>query len=336
MFDKSIKIIGVSQKDAFVFWRLLSFENLKKGGRSSGFILTKDGEAVAILGEMGKVTVLKRFGKIWEEEKLSEIAKTLGKRFLVVIEVDELRKIVEEVQSFYRYDWDAFDFADAFFASIKNGCESKKIIIYPDIFRTLFALNSLTMRKFFDAIFPMGSSMVFFLFSGNSIEAGVVLVRKERLIDTVLGHEVVMEGVKGFYPWYRGYRALIESTGRRYAQPCLGFFAEVGEIEKILWHPEPGAFTGAMITQKIIIDPMPPWVAGAVGVDVVTKLAKTSAEIIKQLDSIGLTKRFDIGETLKNLRRRIEKKDFELEKILGFDPIGFLVKVINILAGNAE
>lgn len=331
MYHRDLKITGVNQGHANNLWRLATFKEKEKARPAICLAILKDGVPLVVTNGYRRFHLPDKYGRI-SAENIEEVAKHVHAKIVIAVEKEAVCRIVEHVQGGFRYGEDNFKLMEEFFISIKDMLQARRLILYPDFFNFIFNLDAQKMRRFFDVAFPPNSSMLFYLFHGQSVRAGLTLVRGDDYIEHVIGHDALKNAAVGFYPWQKRYSKLLEAVKEAYAPPSLGFFAEIDEVKHILWYPQPGGFLRSFIAGKIIIDPMPGWVTAALGVDAVTSVARTSMDLIKQFDTLGITRRFDLGLLGRTLQERLQKEELTLEKILGFDPISFLGKLINWLA----
>lgn len=332
MYHRDLKILGIKPQHANALWQLFTFKGRERERPTVCIALLKDGRPSVVTNGFRRFHLPAEFKKV-TQENIEALAKRVRAKIVIAVEEASMRKIVEQVQQHYRYEEDTFYLTESFFRSFKEALQASGLILYPDIFNFLFDLEAARMERFFDVIFPKTSSMVFYLFRGQGIESAFIVVRGSEYIEVVAGHETIKDAAAGFYPWQKGYPSLLKAVKETYAPPTLGFFAELDAMEQILWYPEPGNFLGNFFSGKIIIDPMPTWVAAALGVDAVSKVARTSMDLIRQFDTLGITRRFDLGSLGRSLQERLKKEELTLESVLGFDPIDFVSKFIAWLAG---
>ena len=331
MYHRDLKITGIRQDHANAAWRLLTFAETGKARPTLCFALLRDGVPLVITSGKRRLRLPEKYGKI-TADNIEEIARRLRAKILIAVEQDALRGIIENIQKDFRYGEDNFHLYEVILSSLKQAADDGGLVIYPDFFNTIFDLNAGKMKRVFDLVFPANSSFVIYLFRGQSLEAGFVIVKGDEHIELVAGHDAIAKAAGNFYPWSKKYASLLEAAGRKYKPPSLGFFADMDAIENILWHPEPGGFLGSFLKGKIIIDPMPAWVAAALGVDAATRVARTSLDIIKKFDTLGITRRFDLGALGRTVQEHLQKEDLTLNAILGFDPIELTSKFLAWIA----
>jgi hypothetical protein len=331
MFHRDLEITGVSQAHANVLWQLGTFKGTERARPSPCLAVLRDGYPVVVSNGLRRFDLPEGMGRI-TAQNIEEAAGRLRAKIVIAVEQDALRDIVETLQGRFGPGDDGFTLAEIAFGAIRRHLESSRLILYPDMFNFVFNLDAGRMRRFFDVVFPRKSSIVFYLFRGQSVESGLIIARGEELIETIAGHEAVKGDLKGFYPWQKGYISLLETVGKKIAPPSLGFFAELEDVRQILWYPEPGSFLGKFVAGRIVIDPMPAWVAAALGVDAVSRVARSSLELIRQFDTLGITRRFDLGSFGRAFQERLRKEEISIEGILGFDPISLLSRTIDWLA----
>ena len=332
MIDRDLRIVGVRQDHAAALWRLLTFKETEKARPTVCLALLRDGAPIVVTNGFRRFRLPENIARIGAGN-LEAVAKHLHAKIVIAAEESAWRGIVEDLQGGFTPGEDTFELGARFFAGIREALRSGRLLLYPDFFTFVFDLEAPRMRRFFDAVFPKNSSWVVYLFQGQSLEAGLTIVRGEASIETVAGHKTLEDTVAGFYPWQKGYPRILEAVRKKHAPPSLGLFADVDAIRQVLWYPEPGSFLKHVARGGIVIDPLPGWVAAALGVDAVTRVAQTSMDLIRQFDTLGLARRFDLGILGKTLHERLKKEDLMLENVLGFDPIVFMSKLLAWLAG---
>lgn len=332
MYHRDLKIIGVPPAHANALWRLLTFKGTEKTRPSLCLALLRDGKPLVVTNGFRGFTLPDKFG-VLSAENVEAAARYVKARIFVALEQAAWVDVLEQVQSKLRVGDDNFVMAELFLTAFKEAMDAGRLIVYPDLFNFIFDLKADRLRRFADAAFPRNSSIVVYLFQGQSLEAGLTIVRGQELIETVAGHGAIQDAAEGFHPWQKGYGRILDAVKKKYAPPSMGFFAEIDEIRNILWYPEAGSFLRNFVAGNVVIDPMPAWVAAALGVDAVTRVARTSMDLIRQFDTMGLTRRFDLGMLGRTLQQHLQKEEISLESIVGFDPITFLSKLITWLAG---
>lgn len=332
MYHRDLKIIGVPPAHANALWRLVTFKGTERPRPSLCLALLRDGKPLVVTNGFRGFVLPEKF-RVLDEENIEAAARYVKAKVLVAVEEAAWVDILEQVQSKLRVGDDNFVMAELFLVAFREALEAGRLIIYPDLFNFIFDLRADRLRRFADAAFPKNSSIVVYLFQGQSLEAGLTIVRGEEYIETVAGHGALGEAAEGFHPWQKGYGRILDAVKKKYAPPSMGFFAEIDEIRNILWYPEAGSFLRNFVAGNIVIDPMPAWVAAALGVDAVTRVARTSMDLIRQFDTMGITRRFDLGMLGRTLQEHLKKEEISLEAIVGFDPVTFLSKLIAWLAG---
>jgi len=332
VWSSDLRIAGIDPAHASALWSLLTLEGTRVRRLPMAFAILDKGRPVLLFAGKRHVAVPAGFDRI-TKDTVGALAAALGVRLLLAAEEEALRDIVEDVQTRWRHGGDQLVQAEVVIEQIRVGVDDGSIIVWPDFFTVALRLDAPTMRRFLDVVFPCDSSMILYTFQRQAIHSALILTRGSRDIETVAGHLSVRDRVGSFQPWQEGYRKILEAAEKVHAQPSLGFFGEMEAVREMLQEPRPGQLTKAILARRVIVDPMPPWMAATLGIDALTRAARISLDFIERADRLGLGRRFDLGSVTREVRSRIEKR-IDFEQMLGFDPFDYLARFIAWWSGR--
>jgi hypothetical protein len=175
------------------------------------------------------------------------------------------------------------------------------------------------VRRAIDLVLPDERAMVWGVFEGGRLWTAAVVRRRRGAIDLVAGPERLAQwtGPLGG-DWRRDYRVITDAVDRTVAPVHLGLFAEAKTVRRLLADYDPGAWALSVTIRDVIVHPMPPYVAVALGADAVRAVARSSAEALGGADTLAT-----LGPVATYLRNRIREVT-SVTATLGFDPLQLL------------
>lgn len=331
MFEKDVEIRSVGQAHARALWDLFFAAAARRGAPVAVAALLREGRPVAITDGRRRFAPPADMERV-TRENVGRLAARLGARLVAAVEEEELRGAVERIEKGWRRGEDQLFAAELACEALGEAAGRSGLILHPEVLGYLLRLDEEKMRRFFDVVFPPGTSALVYLFEGRSLASGLTFVRGSGGIRLVAGHAALEARLGSWHPWQKGYPAILEAARELHAPPSIGLFAEQGELRRVIASPEPGLFLRGFLAGRIVIDPLPPWAAAALGIDGLSKVATRSVDLIRHLDPLGVTRRFDMGLIGKAIRDKIRKEEIDLESILGFDPFELLKGLISLFA----
>jgi hypothetical protein len=171
-------------------------------------------------------------------------------------------------------------------------------------------------------LLPIGRSAVFCAWDGEAIETAACLHRAEGGIDALLGPrwlEVVVGPLGGDFR--RDYRLVNDAVAERLSAPVVGLHAQTHTLHALLRSPDPGAWVAAVATRDLLVHPMPPYAAVALGADALRSFATRSGRALGGVDLVGALT--PIGRAL------LDAVDMStITATLGFDPLAALARFL--------
>ena len=172
-----------------------------------------------------------------------------------------------------------------------------------------------------DTVLPDGRAMVLVVFHGASPWTALVLRRRGGLIDLVAGPDLLTRwtGPLGG-DWRRDYRVIERAVERAVAPVHLGIFTNLETIRRLLRSSDPGAWARAVTIRDVIVHPTPPYIAVALGADVVRATAQGSVRWLGGIDAFA-----QLAPLAHYVRSRIAEVA-SVTATLGFDPLKLLAQ----------
>lgn len=332
MLARKLRISGIDPVHARNLWSLLALESSRARQLPMAFALLDRGRPIILVAGKKRVPVPAGFETI-TSENAGPLAAALGVRLLLAAEEEALRDITEDVQTRWHHGDDLYVQTGVVLEQIRVALDAGAMIVWPDFLTVVLRLDAEAMRRFHDTVFPPGSSVLLYLFRKQSIHTSLIGVKGDADVETIAGHWTIRERLGTFHPWQDGYPQILSAVEKVHAPPSLGFFGEVESVAQMLASPRPGQLSRAILDRRVIIDPMPPWMAATLGVDAITRAARMSMNLLERADRFGLGKRFDLSGVRREVKSRIDQQ-VDLERIIGFDPFDYLSRFITWWSGR--
>jgi len=212
-------------------------------------------------------------------------------------------------------------------------------VIWPDIFKGIRPPTREVLERVFDVVLPPKTSALFYVFDGTELFAELLVVRGASQLILIAGHDALDIGPPPRH-WQEGYKDLIKACTERFEQPSVGVF--VSRRAFVGLFREEVKLSDAMARKELILDPLPLWLAGPLGLtalrDVVEVGRHATSQMIERFAPYGLGARVAgkmagrlkqaIGDRVRD-RAPIKKAEASwarlrqqtnLSEILGFDP----------------
>lgn len=283
---------------------------------------------------------------------LADAAARHGARWIAVADGEALEEINEAASATLRVGHDMVDLALALLGEFETQIEKGRVSIWPNLFEGVRLPSRNALRRLFDVVLPPGTTFLLYIFDGEALWAEIICARGEHQIMVIAGHDALECGPPP-WRWRDEYKMLLTASAERFGPPALGIFLSLDAAREILsgsWGG--GELPKALARKELIFDPLPPWLAGPLGVmairDAVQVGRKARGRLVDKVAPRGMGARLagrvagrvadkvksSIGDRLRNAvpLDRVEqtvnklRSKADLGEILGFDPF--------VLAGN--
>jgi len=205
--------------------------------------------------------------------------------------------------------------------TIREMSEAGLLLTWPRTFEAAPIPTIGMVNRALDTVLPDNHAVVIVIWNGNSVWSALVLRRRDGFIDLVAGPDLLTRwtGPLGG-DWRRDYRVISEAVDRAAAPVHLGIFTNLGTLRELLRSYDPGAWATAVAVRDVIVSPTPPYIAVALGADVVRATAKESARWLGGIDALG-----QFAPLANFVRSRIAEVA-SVTATLGFDPLNLLAQ----------
>ncbi len=182
------------------------------------------------------------------------------------------------------------------------------------------------VRASFDAVCPVGKSMVLGLFERGELWTSIALRRSEDGISHIIGPEEIRDEM-GLLSgdWRRDHRHLARTIEGRVGPLAFGCFAEYATFRALEVDPNVGAWARSSFVRDIILSPLPAPMAIPLGIDAGLAAFIAVRNIVERLDSGGVVSG-QIGRWWDRASERPEMARFE--ELLGFHPLDLLRRLL--------
>jgi hypothetical protein len=259
-------------------------------------------------------------------EGLAELAQAHGARFAAAAEAGALEELNERVGARLRIDDDAPTTLLVLLGAARELYDEGAVHLWPDLVPSHVPLPTpAVLRRVFDFLLPEGRAALVALFDQDQIDTAVVLHRRGGALEQVLGPEALRElaGPLGG-DFRRDHRVLRQAVEREIAPLAVGLFSETATVHTLLRATKPGAWTSALATREVVLDPMPGWLAVAAGAGAVRAAAARSRGLLAGLGLLGT-----LNPAMKKIREAVDAVGaFDPTQVLGFDPLRVLAEVL--------
>jgi len=252
---------------------------------------------------------------------MEALADSFGARRVVVLREGALEEMVERLSLRLRPDDDYATQWLTLLRAYRELAEAGQIRMWPRGPRGATLPSPATLKRALDLLLPDGRAIVLGLWRGREMASAVVLRRREGKIDLMAGPDLLREwaGPLGG-DFRRDYRVLVGAVTRSVAPVHLGLFAEVETLRRLLRRPDPGSWAAAAATREIILHPMPPYIAVALGADVANSAARGVGALLGGVDLLGA-----VRPLLGYVRGRVAEVA-SMTATLGFNPLDALAQ----------
>lgn len=184
------------------------------------------------------------------------------------------------------------------------------------------------VRSVFDHVFPDDTAALLYVFGPRGLSFAAIAEKRRGEIVRIAGHDALGGiAVRGAM-WKAAVPRILEQARSRFAPPSIGVFADETALARAIFGSEPAALPRALASREIILDPLPAWLAVALGVDTAAKAAGAARDVVRRLDPLGIVDRLDLHGFAGRVQRRISS-ELPIRRMLGFDPFEVIARLHN-------
>ncbi len=176
-----------------------------------------------------------------------------------------------------------------------------------------------SVRAALDHVFPDGTSAVLYVFGPGGLSFAAIAEKRRGEIVRIGGHDALGGLPVRGATWRAAVPRILERVRAEFAPPSIGVFADQAALARVVFGSEPDALPRALASRRIVLDPLPPWLAVALGIDTAAKVVGAVRDVARRLDPLGLVDRFDLGRIAERVGRTVAA-ELPLRRLLGFDP----------------
>lgn len=322
--------------------RYANLTGLARGRGGAGppglVLLRRDGQVVlAHHTHRGRLEA----GEVSGEGTLEEEAQRQGARWAVAVDGEALEAIHESVAGAFRVGGDGVEMALLLIEAAGREVEAGRLELTPNLVEGVGLPSRRTLDRVLDIVFPPGSTVLIYVFDGPRLFGEVVLARGPRQITLIGGHDVLESGPPP-RRWREDYKRLLSAAERELGPPSLGVFVSVDVARAWMRGDRSVDPSRALARKDLILDPLPMWLAGPLGVAAVRGVMeagrKAGTELVERVRPTGLAGKL-AGKVAGRMRREVSerlhqsgavhrveeqvdrfKRRADLGEVLGFDP----------------
>jgi hypothetical protein len=182
------------------------------------------------------------------------------------------------------------------------------------------------VRASFDAVCPVGKSMLLGLFERGELWTSIAVKRSEDGISHIIGPEEIRDEM-GLLSgdWRRDHRHLARTIEGHVGPLAFGCFAEHATFRALEVDPARGAWARASFVRDIILSPMPAPLAIPLGIDAGLAAFIAVRTLVERIDTGGVVS----GQIGRWWDRASERPEFaRIEEMLGFHPLELLRRLL--------
>ncbi len=318
MFSESIEFRGFDALRWARLARLIDDEHRRPlpPGPPGVLLLRRGGRVVkALHTHRGRLPV----AELSVMETLHETARAISARWVISVDLDAVEAVVEEAAATFQVGGDLLDLALALGAAAERERDAGRLEIWPDLFEGVKQPSREALDKVFDIILPPRTSAMVYLFDGQELAAEIICARGPKEIVLIGGHEALETGPPP-RRWREDYRRLLEAAERTFGKPSLGVFMSLDSATALLQGRD--ELSGALARRDLILDPLPLWLAGPMGVVAVKSVVdvglRAGAQIAERAKPSGLAGRLAgrvAGKVAGRVKRRLDDRLRQVEHV---------------------
>lgn len=259
-------------------------------------------------------------------QSADELAHKYGVAYVIVLERRALDRIMEGFAARSRPNDDLTAQSLTLISLAQAEFAQGNISAWPLRLRGMPIPKVGMVRASFDAVCPVGKSMVLGLFERGELWTCIALRRSEDGISHIIGPEEVRDDI-GLLSgdWRRDHRHLARTVEGRIGPLAVGCFAEHATFRALEVDPSPGAWARASFVRDIILSPLPMPMAIPLGIDAGLAAFVAVRNIVERLDSGGVVS----GKIERLWERASERPELaRVEELLGFHPLDLLRRLL--------
>lgn len=294
-------------------------------------------------------------GPVAAAASLSEAAGLVGARWAVAVDVEALVAANEAASARLAVGCDLVDLLYEIVRALADQAAAGRLEVWPEIFEGIKVPPRDAIARLFDTALPPHTSALAYVFEGSTLRAELICVRGAREVATLAGHDALRCGPPPGR-WREGYGQLLEAARRELAPPSIGVFVELEALRRLMGTTGDGELPRALARRDLIIDPLPPWLAGPLGAlaarDAVEAGRRVGERLLRRVGE-GMGPRATglgaaiagkvadrlrraapierVGETVERLR-----KSADLTELLGFDPLRLGARLIELCRSDDD
>jgi hypothetical protein len=194
--------------------------------------------------------------------------------------------------------------------------QADQLRVWPNAFANAPIPSPAMVERALDVVLPNNTVALAVLWERGEPWTSIAIRRRQGKLDWVAGPDLISSwtGQLGG-DWRRDLRVVAGAVSSHMAPVHVGIFAEVETIRSLLREPDAGRWAAATATREVEFYPTPPYVAVALGADVVRAGAKEAAT---WLGAMGIL------ETLAPLTTALRAQVSNVASVtsaLGFNPL---------------
>lgn len=253
------------------------------------------------------------------------LCATFAANRCVILREGALDELAERVALRIDHNDDYLEQALAVLRTARELQEAGLIRLWPRRFAHVPIPTAATVDRALDLVLPDDRVAVLALWHSEHLWTAAALRRREGRIDWVVGPDFIGHWCGGAPAGdlRRSSADVLAAIGEHMGPVHLGVFAEAHTLRRLLRQNEGGAWAAAAAGQEVLIQPMPPYVAMALGADLLRGVARSSTRLLGD--------RFDVGAALTPFADVVREqlgRARSLTQTLGFDPLELLARYL--------
>ncbi len=261
----------------------------------------------------------------WPQDP-EQLARSHGVAFAIVLERSVLSRLMEGFAARTRPNDDLTVQSLTLISLAHAELSQGNIAAWPLRLRGVPVPKIGMVRASFDAVCPVGKSMVLGLFEHGELWTSIAFKRSDDGLSHIIGPEEVRDEI-GLLSgdWRRDHRHLARTIEGRIGPLAFGCFAEHATFRALEVDPNPGAWARASFVRDIILSPMPAPMAIPLGIDAGLAAFVAVRNIVERLDSGGV-----VSDKIERLWGRASERPelARIEELLGFHPLELLRRLL--------
>jgi hypothetical protein len=312
VIDPDIRIGGF---DAASWRRLLALFTptaSREGPEHGLFIVVQDGNSETIFA---RHTILGRVQGLPASDDPTVLRDAVPCRACVVINADALEQLDHRAALRLAFGQDYLEQLSMVAHALRETIQAGQIRVSPPLPETLPIPSGATITRALDLVLPVGRSAMLCTYEGSNIDTAILLRRGPRGIDTVLGPDWLAERVGPLGgDFRRDHHRIAETVATKLGELSIGVFAETATLHALLRSADPGAFATAAATRELVVSPMPPYAAVALGADAIRSVTRASG-----LGGVGRELLSAFAPVARALLEAVDARS--VTSVLGFNPV---------------